>query len=443
MGPDTNKTECAATASGGNPQAGMTRLPVVVATALVAFYQEGLLAYALPLYFAACGMPSSAWETWGLYQILGALVGPLLNWLLARCLGVRRVWALALSIIAVVLAWLVLLPAMKSGGPAVVGVLAMLYGLASLLGWTSGITLTQNVPPAQRGRANSQLMIALGLGSVVGPLVGRLGLALLQSDDRAALPGFVTLFASAAVLNLLGAVLVHYWGEHGPAAAPQARGSGRPTLRDDLRLIRSWPYLLLVIPLSLLAGPTFQAMNVYLPYRVAEPAIGLIRQGQDHGWVALRVTSYAMQLLGGLLLSLIAGKKASRTIATALFAAFVLCGIGTGLAPGATTIFASVAIFEIMRQFMRWLQTGYVTEFVSSEQRPAAISVSVLLSGLSSTGFLLLLRRLQSPDAPSFSSTLPFLLAGAIGLAGVLLLACRRTGPTAPADSAIPAPPGA
>jgi len=210
-----------------------------------------------------------------------------------------------------------------------------------------------------------------------------------------------------------------------------------------VQLIRSWPYLLLVLPLSLLAGPPFQAMNVYLPYRVAEPAIGLIWQGQDHGWVAVRVTSYAMQLLGGVLLGLVAGRRAPRSVAAAFLAALVLCGLGTGLAPGPTSIFACVAVFEVMRQFLRWLQTGYVAESVPPDQRDAAISVSVLLSGLGSSGFLLLLRRLQSPDTPSFAPAPPFRLAGAIGLTGVLLLACRRSGPTVPADAATPASPGA
>jgi MFS family permease len=151
-----------------------------------------------------------------------------------------------------------------------------------------------------------------------------------------------------------------------------------------------------------------------------------------------------MQLLGGVLLGLVAGKRGSKRLAAAFLATFTLCGIGIGLAPNAAILFGCVACFEVVRQFMRWLQTGYVSECVPAEQRTAAISVAVLLSGIGASGFMLLLRLLQSPDSPSFSPTLPFLIAGAFGLVGAVVLLCHRAGarPAAPLEAAPPVPSG-
>ena len=71
-----------------------------------------------------------------------------------------------------------------------------------------------------------------------------------------------------------------------------------------------------------------QATNVYRPYRVRDPQIGLIVGAQDHGWAALEVTGYVMQLAGGLLLGLIAGKEGIWMDGGAL--AWKFCRVRTG-----------------------------------------------------------------------------------------------------------------
>ena len=401
---------------------GTARLSVVMVTALITFFQQGLLFYALPLYFSAKGLPSSAWETWGLYLIIAWLFAPLVNWILARHIGERRIWALGLVFDALIIAWLIVLPVGLLGADFAVGVAALLYGVAGALLWISVMTLVQNVPAVRRGRSNSLLMISLGLGSIAGPLFGRWTLAIQGNLGHTSLAGFYVMLSAGVILSLLGGVIIYLWGEYPRDIQKPIVTSSAPTLRDDFRLARSASFLALVIPLSLLTGPTFQATNVYLAYRAAEPGIGLIQNSQDHGWMALQVTSYVMQLLGGLLLGCVAGKRVSFRVAAALLGAFGFCGIGIGLAPDAIVLFICVALFEMGRQFARWLQTGYVSEHVSAEQRSAAISVSVLLSGVGATGFMLLLRVVQSPDASSFSSALPFLIAGVFSAVGVLIL---------------------
>jgi MFS family permease len=129
-----------------------------------------------------------------------------------------------------------------------------------------------------------------------------------------------------------------------------------------------------------------------------------------------------MQLVGGLLIGLIAGKKNSGWMAVLVLGSFAACGLGIGLAPNAAAMFAFSALFELIRQFMRWIQTGYVSQFVSEEQRSPAIGFSVTVSGIGSWAFNLLARMLQSPDSPGFSSGLPFQLAAAMGFAGTALL---------------------
>jgi hypothetical protein len=203
---------------------------------------------------------------------------------------------------------------------------------------------------------------------------------------------------------------------------PVSKAGHVGSIRQSLALFRYPKYILLVVSLSLLGGPVFQATNVYRPYRVRDPQIGLIIGAQDHGWAALEITGYVMQLVGGLLIGLIAGKKNSGWMAVLVLGSFAACGLGIGLAPNALAMFAFSALFELLRQFMRWIQTGYVSQFVSEEQRSPAIGFSVTVSGIGSWAFNLLARMLQSPDSPGFSSGLPFQLAAAMGFVGTALL---------------------
>jgi len=72
------------------------------------------------------------------------------------------------------------------------------------------------------------------------------------------------------------------------------------------------------------------------------------------------------------------------------------------------------------RQFARWLQTGYVSERVPVGVRPTAIGLSVMLSGVGGWIFTFSMRRVQSPNSPTFHSWLPFLVAASIGIIGAL-----------------------
>src|SRR5581483_3924787 len=126
--------------------------------------------------------------------------------------------------------------------------------------------------------------------------------------------------------------------------------------------------------------------------------------------------------VGGLLIGFVAGRKRSIGTAALLLAGFAACAVGIGAAPTALVLFGFSAGFEVMRQFMRWVQTGYLSENVSEEQRSSAIGLSVTLSGLGSWAFNLLTRQLQSPDESHFSSALPFYIAAALGFTGVAIL---------------------
>ena len=71
---------------------------------------------------------------------------------------------------------------------------------------------------------------------------------------------------------------------------------------------------------------------------------------------------------------------------------------------------------------MRWSQTGYISEHMPIHLRGPAIGFSTTLSGLSSTVFAYVMREVQSPGTPDFSSSFPFFIGGSIGVLGALLL---------------------
>lgn len=402
--------------------AGTARLSVVTATALISFLLQTLLIYTLPLYFPARNLPPSAWETWGAYAIVSWLFTPVFAGMLAKRIGERRVWAIGLLINTIVMLWLVFLPARRIDVNFTVGFVAILSGVSAALVWISGMSLVQNVVDSNRGRANSLFMISLGVGSIAGPVIGRLMLAVFRTDGSPSLIGFTAILWTGVILSLAGSFIIYFRGEHPHPAGTHPPFRAISTIMDDLRLFKSPRFLLMVIPIGLLAGPVFQAANVYVAYRAKDPNIGLIIHSQDHGWVALQITGYAMQLIGGFLLRFVAGKKASHYIAAGFLTAYALCTIGIGLAPDAVSLIACVALFEISRQLMRWLQTGYISEHVPQNQRSAAIGACVMISGLGATGFMLFSRHLQSPDSANFSSTTPFLIAGSLTLFGVAIL---------------------
>jgi MFS family permease len=419
-------------------------LPVAVAVALISFLAQALLHYLLPLYFPAKGLPKAAWETWSLYEIVAWLFTPPIAGLLAARFGEKLCWAAGLSGYAAVGLCVALLPALSPWTATIFACTGVLWGVASAMIWVGGISLVQKVPEHRRGLSNALMMTALGAGSIAGPVLGRL-LVHARAGNRSPAPGdFGSALAAFAALSLLGACLIFILGEYrssGKGAPLESRSGAQDAgaLRQSLALLRYPKYIVLVIALSLLGGPVFQATNVYRPYRAHDPQISLIVGAQDHGWAALEVTGYVMQLLGGLLVGFLAGKKASGWMAALMLGCFTLCGLGIGLAPNAVVLFAFSALFEVARQFMRWVQTGYVSEYVSEQQRAPAIGFSVTLSGIGSWAFNLLTRALQSPDSPNFSSALPFVIAAALGFLGTAILIAAQWGRERPADRASPA----
>jgi MFS family permease len=402
---------------------GLARLPVAAAVAFLSFLCQALLHYVLPLYFSAKGLPGGAWETWSYYEIVAWLFAPPLAGVLGARAGERRTWAVGLAGYLSVGIGVWLLPSHSSWTNFLLSAIGLLWGVSSAMIWVGGISLVQKVRESERGTSNAIMMTALGGGSIGGPLIGRLLVGWRTSSAASATTDFTFALASFTFLSLLGSVLMLGFGEYRyHRTLPVSKAGHVGSIRQSLALFRYPKYILLVVSLSLLGGPVFQATNVYRPYRVRDPQIGLIIGAQDHGWAALEITGYVMQLVGGLLIGLIAGRKNSGWMAVLVLGSFAACGLGIGLAPNAVAMFAFSALFELLRQFMRWIQTGYVSEFVSEAQRSPAIGFSVTVSGIGSWAFNLLARMLQSPDSPGFSSGLPFQLAAAMGFIGTALL---------------------
>ncbi len=407
--------------------AGTARLPIVVLVALCAFLAQSLLHYALPLFFEAKGMARVSWETWSYYEIIAWLFGPPLAGLLAARLGERMAWSLGMAGYALVGGLVFILPPTGPGADASLGGAGFCYGLSSALIWVGGISLAQNVPGHRKGLSNALIMTSLGAGSILGPLLGRFLVRWSAGGEATAAPHFYSSLGLYSAVSLVGGLMIFGFGQY--RGGWERRTGSQSSWRQNLELLRDRRYLTLIICLSLLGGPVFQATNVYRPYRARDPEIGLIVGAQDHGWAALEIANYVMQLLGGILIGLLAGKKAALWMAALMLAAFAACGAAIGVAPSAAVLFVFSAIFELIRQFMRWVQTGYVSEHVSEFQRPSAIGLSVTCSGIGSWAFNLLTRTLQSPDDPGFSSSLPFYIAAALGLTGAaLLLAAANLG---------------
>jgi MFS family permease len=409
--------------------AGAARLPVVVTAALLCFFFQTVLAYLLPLYFPGRGLPNDAWETWGFYTILTWMIGAPVAGVLGNRVGERVAWVLGVLIYLASVVIILFLYGTSFQAQAGLITAAALAGFGSVLIWIGNVSLTQSVPAEKRGQANGLMMAAVGLGATTAPPIGRLlvayGTRLHALPDD---PGrFIPALAVVLVSGMASAVLLWGWSQY-----PQADGAHAEPLRrtmswlEALSIARSPVFLWIIIPLSLCSAPMFQAQNIYLPYKAAEAHIGLIQGAVDHGWAALGTLGNFMQFIGGLLVGQLAGKRISIRYAGLLLAIFAACCLGAGYAPSATWLFVACACFEIMRQFVRWLQTGYVSELVAPEIRPTAIGLSVMLSGAGAWGFTFLMRRLQSPNSPTFLIWLPYLIAAGIGTCGMLWLLVVR-----------------
>ena len=392
---------------------GTPRLAIVFGVALFNYVSHALIRYSTPLYFNALEYPEDTYETFVFYWLTAFIAGSTLSGLLASRFGERRVWAGALLLFASLGVLLIHIP-----GIWMIPFSGLLYGISAAGQWVGAMALVQTATPSKRGRANSLLMIALGAGSLMGAPLGQL-LVSLSSEADPKPSDFALLFWTHVLICIAGAVVVATASRH---PGPVQHQSSAEDWRTNLALLKMPRYLAMVIPLSLMGGPVFQTVNIYLRYRASDPAIGLMAGAVDQGWSTLLTAGYAFQFLGGLAILMIAGRKASAGVAAGVLFIYASCSLGIGLSPNAYVIFVFASVFEFFRQLMRWAQTGYISEHMPIHLRGPAIGFSTTLSGLSSTFFAFVMRKVQSPGTPSFSSSFPFFIGGGIGVLGALLL---------------------
>jgi MFS family permease len=397
----------------GDARAGTPRLGLVFGLALANYLSHALIRYSTPLYFSALDYPKDAYETFSFYWLVAFIAGSTFSGLLASRFDERNVWSSGVAGFAGLGLLLIFIP-----GYWMVPFAGLLYGITAAAQWVGAMAFVQTAAPGKRGWANALLMIALGGGSFVGAPLGAAILNWTSSGDPT--PGdFFPMLWFHTALCLAGALLIRIVARH-PGTVRRQRVE--ENWKTNFSLLRMPRYLAMVIPLSLMGGPVFQTVNIYLPYRAEAPEIALKVGAVDQGWSMLLTTGYGMQFLGGLFIMLIAGKRAGALMAAAVLGGYAVCSLGIGLSDYVYGVVIFTALFEFLRQLMRWSQTGYITEHMPIELRGPAIGFSTTLSGLSSTLFATLMRNLQSPDSPDFSSSLPFVVGGSIGLAGAVLL---------------------
>ncbi len=393
--------------------AGTPRIAVVFGISLFNYVSHALIRYSTPLYFNALEYPEETYETFVFYWLAAFIAGSSFSGLLASRFGERHVWSGSLLLFASLGLLLIYIP-----GYWMIPFAGLLYGISAAGQWVGAMALVQTVTPSKRGRANSLLMIALGAGSFIGAPVGK-RLVEWSSEGNPAPEDFASLFWSHVLICVVGALLIATVSRH-PGTVRRQISEGN--WRTNLALLKIPRYLAMVIPLSLMGGPVFQTVNIYLRYRASDPEIGLMSGAVDQGWSTLLTAGYGFQFLGGLAILLIAGRKASAGMAAGVLLIYATCSLGIGLSPNAYVIFVFASLFEFFRQLMRWSQTGYISEHMPIHLRGPAIGFSTTLSGLSSTLFAYVMREVQSPGTPDFSSSFPFFIGGSIGVLGALLL---------------------
>jgi MFS family permease len=415
---------------------GAARLPIVVPVAVISFFYAAILDYALPLYFSALStaaearggqFPADIWSQLVKYQVTPWIVGPLLAGLVARRYGERIVWSAALLGQAAIPIVLSVNPA-----PGVIPLLALWQGLTGALMWIAGISLVQMVAPEKKGLANGLMMTSVGAGSVCGPIVGRF---LLYRDELLALVGdgdwrsagdrlltfktmemtpdvadFLLIFLILLASTVICGLLVGLWGQHPGRFEHDPVPDWQATLSDLGRLVRIPRVWALIIALCLLGGPVFQSSNQFLPYRAED--LGLKSGAQDAGWIWLQLLKTLMWLPGGAAVGCLAGRRAPGIAAAAMVGSFALAALGIGLSRTAWQLFACVALFEFVRQFMRWSHAGYMSEHLPGDLRVTAIGFAITFSGLGSTIYGWAAALFWDP---AVDSSAPFVAAAMLG----------------------------
>jgi len=422
-----------------NPDAGTARLWIVIPVTMLSFFYAAVLEYLLPLYFSALrevdpSYPADIYSQLMKYQVTPWFFMPVVAGLLARRYGERRVWCFAQIAMAVIPITLILDPQ-----PNMVKIVSFWSGVTSALLWISGVSLIQMVRPEKKGLSNGLMMASLGAGSFLGPLCGRtllyrqelgthlpdgdwsgIGQKLLTFQQTTSTPqvvDFVFIFWILVTVKLVCGVMVGLWAQR-PGRFAQDQPSPRwdRTATDLKRLLGNPRFWALVGALCFLGGPVFQATNQFLPYRAEE--LGLKSGAEDHGWIWLQLVRTAMWIPGGLAVGLLAGRRAPGIVAVIMLGCFAMTGLGIGSSSIVWQLFACVALFEFVRQFMRWSHAGYLSEHMPEDLRATAIGCSITISGLGSTIFAWTSGYLWDPNLSSFQSSQPFLAAAVFGLTG-------------------------
>lgn len=427
----------------GQPVLGAARLLVVMPVAAVGFFFVALLDYALPLYFRLLSYESpiafiggasvysgDLWSRLVKYQITSMVVSPLIAGMLAQRYGARVVWSFGLLGQAAVPLVLAVKP-----GPQLIPVIAVWYGITSSIIWTAGISLVQIVASAAKASANGRMLVVLGAGSLCGPLAGRLllyrreiqlalhsgnwSLAALQflggSPLRAPLQvaEFQATFIFLAAISIFAGLAVGFGGQYRGQVFHKQFPRVADHVREILQLLRMPKFRLLAVTICVSAVVPLQAANQFLPYRAE--SIGLLSAQQDSGWFWLQLLKTFMWILGGFAVGRIAKRRINEFTVVFIIGAAAVGAIGIALSTAAWQLFAGVAIFEFIRQFVRWLNTGFVSDQVPAHLAAASIGLSLTIGGIANAFFGWAAAAVWSgPDA----SAGPFIAAAAISAIG-------------------------
>lgn len=425
-----------------NRDAGTARLLIVVPVAIAAFFYTSILDYSLPLFFGALSeaaetkggsYPANIWSKLVFLQVVPWIVGPVISGILARRYGERLVWSWALfgkSLVPLTLIF--------NTTPYMIYVLAMWQGFTGALMWIAGISLVQMVVPEKKGLSNGSMMASLGVGSVVGPICGRallhraeLGghassgqwsdlwekLLTLQPMVRPSVDDFMIIFCILTISAFLSGVAIWSWGQRPGKFDKHESHDWNQTMSDLGRLTQNPRFWALVVSLCVLGGPVFQANNQFLPYRAED--LGLKSGSQDLGWIWLTLLKTLMWIPGGAAVGLLAGRRAPGLAAVIMLGTFSIAAAAIGWCSVGWTLFVYVAIFEFIRQFMRWSHSGYMSEHLPDNLRSTGMGVAISLSGLGSAIWGWAADILYTVE-PVQQSPQPFYSAAALGIVGCI-----------------------
>lgn len=417
---------------------GSARLRVVIPAAAGSFFYAASLDYSLPLYFGAqTQYPYDMWAQLIALQVTPWLFAPILAGVLSRRFGERTIWSVALFCMALVPAALLFTPS-----PWLLKLIAFWQGTTGALMWIAGVSLVQMVAPKRKGFSNGLMMASLGAGSILGPLAARAILyhrefsALLHAGELKAfwsrlfslaptqtvptVGDFSYIFSFVTVTTMICGVGVALWGQRAGVFAGEAKPNWSRIKQDVRELMGNPRFWALVLIMCGIGGPIFQAANQFLPYRADD--VGLKNGAVDQGWLWLQLLKTFMWLPGGLAVGLVAGRRAPGYVGAGILALFSLTALAIGGSRGAAALFGAVALFEFVRQFMRWSHAGYLSEHMPDHLRATAIGFSITISGCSSTIYAWLAATIWKPGSPGFNSSQPFWIVSLLGLGGVVAL---------------------